>query len=96
MLKCIRFAKQKNYKKDDMEVKPVKWGGGLAFRIPSSIVKECGLFEDTPADISLSQGKIVIKPIRKRYALFELLAGITSKNTHGEVGMGEPVGQELL
>jgi antitoxin MazE len=79
-----------------MEVKPVKWGSGLALRIPDSIVKDCGLFEDTPVDIAFSQGQIVIKPLRKRYVLFELLAEITSQNIHNEAGMGQPVGQELL
>ncbi len=79
-----------------MEVKPVKWGSGLALSIPDSIVKDCGLFEDAPVDISFSQGQIVIKPLRKKYVLFELLAEISSENIHNEVGMGGPVGRELL
>lgn len=79
-----------------MEAKTVKWGNSLALRIPSAIVKECGLAENTLVDISLRKGEIVIKPMRKRYMLSDLLAGITPENVHGEVGMDEPVGQELL
>lgn len=79
-----------------MEAKTVKWGNSLALRIPNSIVKDCGLSENTLVDISLRKGEIVIKPIRKRYVLSELLAGITPENIHGEVGMDGPVGQELL
>jgi antitoxin MazE len=79
-----------------MEAKTARWGNSLAVRIPNSIVKDCGLSENALVDISLRKGEIVIKPMRKRYALSELLAGITSENVHGEVGMDEPVGQELL
>ena len=79
-----------------MEAKTVKWGNSLALRIPNSIVKDCGLAENTLVDISFRKGEIVIRPMRKQYALSELLAGITPENIHGEVDMGEPVGQELL
>ncbi|NCC04932.1 MAG: AbrB/MazE/SpoVT family DNA-binding domain-containing protein [Proteobacteria bacterium] len=79
-----------------MEAKTARWGNSLAVRIPNSIVKDCGLSENSLVDISLRKGEIVIKPMRKRYALSELLAVITSENVHGEVGMDEPVGQELL
>ncbi len=79
-----------------MEAKTVKWGNSLALRIPNAIVKDCGLSENTLVDISFRKGEIVIKPLRKRYVLSELLAGITPENIHGEAGMDEPVGQELL
>jgi antitoxin MazE len=79
-----------------MEAKAVKWGNSLAFRIPKSIAKECGLAENIPVDISLRGGEIVISPMRRKYALSELLAGMTPENTHGEIGPDEPVGQELL
>jgi antitoxin MazE len=79
-----------------MEAKTVKWVNSLAFRIPKSIVEDCGLTENTLVDISFIKGEIIIKPLRKRYALSELLDGITSENIHDEVGMDKPVGQELL
>ncbi|ACU90618.1 AbrB/MazE/SpoVT family DNA-binding domain-containing protein [Desulfomicrobium baculatum] len=79
-----------------MEAKTVKWGNSLALRIPNSIVKDCGLSENSLVDISFRKGEIVIKPMRGRYALSELLAGITPENVHGEAFMDEPVGQELL
>ena len=79
-----------------MEAKTVKWGNSLALRIPNVIAKDCGLAENTLVDISVSKGEIVIRPLRKRYVLSELLVGIRPENVHGEVDMGEPVGQELL
>jgi antitoxin MazE len=79
-----------------MEVKTVKWVNSLAFRIPTSIVKDCGLTENTLVDISFSKGEIIIKPLRKKYTLSELMGGITPENIHDEVGMDKPEGQELL
>lgn len=79
-----------------MEAKTVKWVNSLAFRIPKSIVEDCGLTENTLVDISFSKGEIIIKPLRKRCAQSELLDGITSENIHDEVGMDKPEGQELL
>ena len=79
-----------------METKAVKWGNSLAFRIPKALAKECGLAESALADISLRGGEIVIRPLRKKYVLSELLDGMNSQNIHGEVGQDEPVGQELL
>lgn len=79
-----------------METKAVKWGNSLAFRIPKTIARECGLAESTPVDISLRGGEIVISPLRKKYALSELLNAITPENVHDEVGQDEPAGQELI
>lgn len=78
-----------------METKTVKWGNSLAFRIPKSIVKDCGLSENTLVDVSVRGGEIVIRPVR-RYDLSEMLAGITPENLHGEIGMDAPAGKELL
>ena len=40
---------------------------------------------------------VIIQPSKKvEYALSELVSGINSKNSHGEVSFGKPVGKELL
>jgi len=42
------------------------------------------------------RGKIIIEPAtRKEYKLAELVAGITSGNTHMESDFGKPIGKEI-
>ena len=79
-----------------MEARAVKIGNSLAFRIPKTIADRCGLVESSSVDITLRGEEIIIKPIRKRYQLADLLAGITPENLHAEVGRGGPMGQELI
>lgn len=79
-----------------MKTKVQKWGNSLAVRIPSVYVKEVDLHSEDSVDITVSDGKILVSPVTpKKYDLKELLAGITKKNLHGEVGTGEPQGREI-
>jgi len=79
-----------------MRSKVQMWGNSLALRIPKPFAVEAGLDRDTPVEISLKQGRIVIsKAIRNEYFLSELLNGITSENIHSEVDFGAPVGNEV-
>ena len=79
-----------------MRSKVQMWGNSLALRIPKPFAVEAGLDRDTPVEISLKQGRIVIsKAIRNEYSLAELLNGITSENIHSEVDFGAPVGNEV-
>ena len=79
-----------------MRSKVQMWGNSLALRIPKPFAVEAGLDRDTPVEISLKQGRIVIsKAIRNEYFLAELLNGITSENIHSEVDFGAPVGNEV-
>ncbi|SFM21659.1 antitoxin MazE [Desulfomicrobium norvegicum] len=74
----------------------VKRGSGLDLGISGSIVTDCGVLEDSRADTSFRKDEVVMEPMRERYVLGELLAGISLENVHGEAGMDEPVGQEIL
>lgn len=72
-----------------------KWGNSLALRIPKAFAEEVGLAEETPVELSLVAGKLVIAPIEQPpYPLDDLLAGITDENLHGEVDFGPPAGNE--
>lgn len=72
-----------------------KWGNSLALRIPSSFAAEAGLGPDSPVDLTLVEGALVVRPVlRPRLTLAELLAAVTADNIHGEVDAGEPVGGE--
>ena len=72
-----------------------KWGNSLGVRIPKSFATEAHVEAGSIVDISIGNGGLVIRPVRRRkYALRELLKGITPKNLHEEVSTGGPVGRE--
>lgn len=73
-----------------------KWGNSLALRIPKSFATEIGLTDETPVEISLVEGRLVIAPLPlPTYSLEELLAGITMDNLHSEQNTGAPEGNEV-
>ena len=69
----------------------LKWGNSLAIRIPKAIVKQAGLNEGDRVALALdSNGAIVLRPIRRKYDLAELVSRITPKNRHPEIDWGRP------
>lgn len=73
-----------------------KWGNSLAVRLPSGIVREAQLTEGDRVVLDVSEdGAITLRAGRPRYALADLVRGITPKNRHGETGWGKPVGKEV-
>ncbi len=82
-----------------MKVAFQKWGNSLALRVPRAFAEELGASEGKAAEMTVSDGKLVIeikRPSRRkrRYTLDELVAGITPDNRHGEIDWGAPVGNE--
>ncbi len=78
-----------------METHIQKWGNSLALRIPQAFATEVGLSQNTPVELTLEEGRIVIKPIQAdSYRLEDLLEGITPDNLHGEVTTGGQLGNE--
>ena len=72
-----------------------KWGNSLALRIPKSFAVEAKLAEDTPVELSLVKGKLVIQALSEEpLTLNELLQGVTDENRHGEWDTGPAVGKE--
>lgn len=72
-----------------------KWGNSLALRIPKSFASEVGLQKESPVEISLVDGKLVITPVTKPSpTLKQLLAKITKSNLHHEVDSGSAAGNE--
>ena len=79
-----------------MKTRVQKWGNSLALRIPKSFAVEARLGEDTPVELSLVEGKLVIQPLaRESLSLDELLRGVTEQNLHGEWDTGPAVGREV-
>jgi len=79
-----------------MRTRVQKWGNSLALRIPKSFAAEAGLHKEGPVDISLADGKLVIRPLAgPKLTLKELLAGVTKENRHREIDTGHAVGKEV-
>jgi len=78
-----------------MHTKIQKWGNSLGLRIPKSFAAEAQVEAGSTVDLTVEDGELVVKPIRRRkYSLRELLKAVNSKNIHREVETGEPVGRE--
>lgn len=59
-------------------------------------MKEAHLTLDQRVSVKVLRGKIIIEPAnRKEYKLEELVAGISTDNSHAESDFGKPVGKEV-
>jgi antitoxin MazE len=73
-----------------------KWGNSLALRIPKPLAAEVGLDDDSPVQLSLDEGRLIVSPLHQiEYSLEQLLAQVTEENVHNEVGTGPAVGSEV-
>jgi antitoxin MazE len=73
-----------------------KWGHSLAIRIPQSVAKQARIHEGDSLAMSVrNDGSIVLRSVRPRYSLDELVAGITPKNRHRETDWGPAAGEEI-
>ena len=79
-----------------MRTRVQKWGNSLAIRIPKSFAVEMDMEQDSPVDVSLADGKLVVAPVQKpKPTLKQLLEQVTEENMHTEVDTGEAVGKEV-
>jgi antitoxin MazE len=68
-----------------MKTRVRKWGNGLAVCIPKSLAAKAKLKDNSPVELSLVNGALVIRPITsEKMSLDELLKGVTDENLHGE------------
>jgi antitoxin MazE len=78
-----------------MEIRIQKWGNSLGLRIPKSLAEDSGVSAGSVVDFRVVRGKLIATPIRGKYKLEDLLAGVSKTNLHGEVDSGEAVGREV-
>ena len=79
-----------------MRTRVQKWGNSLALRIPKPFAAEIGLRQNSPVEMSLVDGQLVILPVvEPTLTLEHLLAQVTEDNLHGEVETGSAVGSEV-
>jgi antitoxin MazE len=72
-----------------------KWGNSLAVRIPQSFAAQAKVAAGTAVDIAVENGELVVRPVRQRYRLRDLLKAVGARNLHSEVQTGRPVGREI-
>jgi antitoxin MazE len=72
-----------------------KWGNSLALRIPRSFAVQAKVAEGSAVDIAVEKGLLVVRPVRQRYRLRDLLKAVHAGNMHGETQTGRPVGREI-
>jgi len=79
-----------------MRTRIQKWGNSLAVRIPRPFAEESNLRADSPVDVSLRNGKLVVVPlVEPAPSLDELVKQITPRNRHHETETGGPIGNEV-
>lgn len=79
-----------------MKTRVCKWGNSLALRIPKSFADEARLRENSPVELSLADGKLVVQCVSTpQPTLDELLQNVTADNLHGEWDTGAAVGKEI-
>jgi len=78
-----------------MRTRVQKWGNSLAVRIPKSFAAEIGLQDDSPVDLRLSQGRLVLQPSAPQPpTLDDLLSKVRKSNIHVEFDTGPAQGRE--
>jgi len=78
-----------------MKTRIQKWGNSLALRIPRTYATETGLDVNTPVEVQVVDGRLIITPlIPITYELDDLLAQVTDENRHNEIETGASVGDE--
>jgi antitoxin MazE len=79
-----------------MKIRIQKWGHSLAVRIPKSFAAGLRFGDGSPAEMSLEEGAIVVRPDRDRlWVLDELLAGVNDDNLHPAWEAGEAGDEDL-
>lgn len=73
-----------------------KWGNSLALRIPKSVAEEIEMREGGQVELRLLRGGLLVRPMRQKYKLSELLKEMTPGNRHGETDWGADAGREQV
>lgn len=78
-----------------MKAKVQRWGNSLAVRIPKAFAEEVGLTDDSPIEMRLVKGGLLVEPSSEWLpSLDEMLLEVTESNLHDEVDAGPAQGSE--
>lgn len=56
-----------------MRSKVGNWGGSTAIRLPKPVVEQLGIREGGEVEVTVEDGAMVVRPMKPRYTLAELL-----------------------
>ena len=78
-----------------MQTRIQKWGNSLGLRIPRSLAAEAQVEEGATVDLSVEDGRLLVRPLRvRKYDLRGLLRKVGRRKLHGEVSTGKAVSRE--
>jgi antitoxin MazE len=80
---------------ETMQTSVAKWGNSLAVRLPRNMAADLNLAEGSSVELRVEGKAIIVTPIRRKYSLDELLAGLTRKHRRGETDWDSPTGEEV-
>jgi antitoxin MazE len=80
-----------------MRARVQRWGNSLAFRIPRAFGRELNLRPESPVEITVDDGRLILHPVAETgvASLEQLLEAVTDDNLHTEVDTGPSVGREM-
>ena len=79
-----------------MQVQIARWGNSLGLRIPKDVAARVGLRAGARVEVAAEGDKIVITPARPRYALRDLLQGVTPEAMREAFDWGPDKGREIV
>jgi antitoxin MazE len=78
-----------------MQTQVLDVGGDLTLVIPRELANSAAIKDQTPVDIAVENGAIVVRPrSQPSYSLADLLAQVTDENRHPATDWGPAVGKE--
>lgn len=79
-----------------MQVQVARWGNSLGLRIPKQVAAEIGLREGSRVEVKAEGDRLVVLPARPRYALADLLEGVTPDAMREAFDWGPDLGRETV
>lgn len=73
-----------------------RWGNSIGVRIPQGVAKKVGM--DYGSEMTITTGEdnsIIIKPVKSKPTLDDLLSQCTPDKRHEEIDWGKPEGNEI-
>lgn len=72
-----------------------KWGNSLALRLPKAVAEQIDVSEGQDVEMRVERGSLVIKAVRRKYRLADLMKSVNQQNRHAEVQWGNREGGEI-
>ena len=81
-----------------MQARVSRWGNSLAIRLPKAAVASLRVREGEPVDLAIGRDTLVIRTMRPRYTLEELVAAMRPEDQPEVLDdvKAPPAGDELL